>query len=98
MPHAPEELPLAHRLICARVAKGLSKIELSSKMGVSQAAISSWERGESAPTKAYRESLCDALGLDRKWLNDELPADQLHDPVRGALEALPARNKHRVVK
>lgn len=98
MPHDPEELPLAHRLICARAAKGLSKLELSAKIGVSRAAISSWERGDALPSENYKAPLCEALDLDMKWLADELPKHQMHDPLRDVLESLPARPHLRAVK
>lgn len=44
-----------------REAAGLTQIELSAKVGVTQAALSSWEIGSASPSLANMERLADAL-------------------------------------
>lgn len=50
------------RIRAARVKKGLSQAELAEKIGVSQAAIGQWERGQYLPRGRNINALNDVLG------------------------------------
>jgi SOS-response transcriptional repressor LexA len=56
------------RIKSARKKKGLSQDELSVFVGVSRAAISQWERGETTPRGKYLSDLATALGVTVEWL------------------------------
>ncbi|MBI4122060.1 MAG: helix-turn-helix transcriptional regulator [Parcubacteria group bacterium] len=46
--------------------KGMTTAQLAKKMGVSQAAVNRFERGESDPTWKFLQKLADALGVKLK--------------------------------
>ena len=48
----------------ARIKAGLSQAELASKLSVTQATVSNWERGKGNPSAAQRKVLHTVLGLD----------------------------------
>jgi uncharacterized protein len=47
-----------------RTKAGLSQTELAKKAGLSQNAISAWEKGIREPSWAAVQALCAAMGLD----------------------------------
>lgn len=55
---------IGRRLKAARVKKGLSQAELAERIGVSQAAIGQWERGQYAPRGKNLNALNEVLGPD----------------------------------
>ena len=42
--------PLSHAIQCARATRGLSQVDLASRIGVTQAAVSFWEHGKDVPS------------------------------------------------
>jgi transcriptional regulator with XRE-family HTH domain len=69
----------------ARLALGLSQIELADRVQVSQPTIAHWEQGTHAPRQLALVRLADALGVSRAWLLDGAGAAQpLTDPTRSA--------------
>lgn len=55
---------IGRRLKAARVKKGFSQAELAERIGVSQAAVGQWERGQYAPRGRNLNSLNEVLGPD----------------------------------
>lgn len=58
---------IGKRLRARREALGLTQVELAALVGVSQATISGWERGEYCPARRHEAGLTRALhavGLD----------------------------------
>lgn len=55
MPHQPQ---LGNIIRDARKVKGYSQYELGKLVGMSAAAVSSWERGRTSPTKNAWRRLC----------------------------------------
>ena len=51
-----------------RRRKGLTQLALAERLGVSDKAVSKWERGRGAPDIALFPSLSEALGVDTKAL------------------------------
>lgn len=50
----------------AREAVGLKQVQVASEMGVSQATVSNWERGESSPAAGQGRRLSRMLGVPYK--------------------------------
>ncbi|AMQ45137.1 repressor [Aeromonas veronii] len=61
-------MKVSDRIKSARKKTGLSQDELSVFVGVSRAAISQWERGETTPRGKYLGDLATALGVTVEWL------------------------------
>jgi transcriptional regulator with XRE-family HTH domain len=59
---------VAERLHLLRKRMGLTQAELGQRVGVSQASISSWERGEFAPTVTDLSKIADAAEVSLDWL------------------------------
>ena len=51
-----------------RRRRGLTQLALAERLGVSDKAVSKWERGRGAPDIALFPSLSEALGVDTKAL------------------------------
>lgn len=68
---------LAERLKQAREAKGLSQIEMASKIGVSQAAYCYYEQGLRIPSLGVAKTICGVLNVSLDWLtgNDNIKAE-----------------------
>lgn len=67
------------RLSTTRKARGLSKSELSRRVGVSPAAVTMWENTTTAvPSGANLMRLCEVLGVSERYLmsGDEPPPDE----------------------
>lgn len=63
---------------------GMSQAQFASALGVSPAQIGYWERGESEPSLAHVEVLCDRLGMSAHWLvlgRGVFAAAEIVDPV-----------------
>lgn len=60
---------LATLLRSARERAGLKKAELARRVGVSHAAVSQWEKGETAPSRRHANAVALALGLDPSAVN-----------------------------
>ncbi|CAI8908274.1 MULTISPECIES: helix-turn-helix domain-containing protein [Pseudomonas syringae group] len=82
MSGAKNSSTLGGRVKLARDATGLTQLELAELVGVSQAAISEIERGESART-AYLPEISRACGADIQWLafGGERPASEPCEPA-----------------
>lgn len=50
------------KLTRARIAKGLSKVQLAKRVGVDRITIAHWEDGTNCPQEYYHQKLADALG------------------------------------
>lgn len=59
---------LAERLKQAREEKGLSQIEMASKIGVSQAAYCYYEQGLRTPSSQMLIRIADLLDVSLDWL------------------------------
>ncbi|HEX6540334.1 MAG TPA: helix-turn-helix transcriptional regulator [Ktedonobacterales bacterium] len=59
----------AERLLQFRTRKGWSRRELAARMGVTDAAVGYWERGDGFPTIGLRPVLCKVLGVTAKDLH-----------------------------
>ena len=68
---------LAERSKQARDAKGLSQIEMASKIGVSQAAYCYYEQGLRIPSLGVAKTICGVLNVSLDWLtgNDNIKAE-----------------------
>ena len=68
---------LNERLKKAREEKGLSQIEMASKIGVSQAAYCYYEQGLRIPSLGVAKILCNVLNVSLDWLtgNDDEKAE-----------------------
>ncbi len=63
----------AERIRKFRIARGLSQIELGQRIGVSNRAVSKWERGEAYPTVDTLGDIASALGI---LVDDLIPRDE----------------------
>jgi len=54
----------------ARLAAGLTQEQLAARMGITQKAITNWERGARNPKLATIRKIADALGIDWTSLID----------------------------
>lgn len=62
-------LPLSHRLVVARRARGLTQAALGRAAGVPHAMmISGWERGVNLPRVDYLAAVARVLGVSLDWL------------------------------
>lgn len=61
---------IASRLAAARVAAGLSQVDLAKKAGVSAGAIGNIEAGTRQGTARVIQALAGALGITTTWLVD----------------------------
>ena len=60
-----EKLQFAERIRKFRISRGLSQKELGERLGVSNRAVSKWERGEAYPTVDTLGEIAMALGCKR---------------------------------
>lgn len=67
--------PFDHQMLRrARLAAGLSQVDLARKVGVEQAAVSDWERGRRSPRPIRVKKIAAALGIDSAQLVDQSAA------------------------
>jgi len=59
---------LGARIREARLAAGLTQVELGERIGRTQAVVSAWERGERRPSVDALVALAHALGRSTDWL------------------------------
>lgn len=59
---------LGTRIHAARIEAGLTQVELSARVGVTQGLLSSYERGEKRPSVETLTALARALGCSADWL------------------------------
>ena len=52
-----------------RIAHGMSQQALADKLGVTNVAVSQWERGVKQPKMEMREALCDLFNVNMEYLN-----------------------------
>ena len=81
-------MTLGERVRDRRKAAGLNQAELAALVGVSQAAVSDWEKGKATPSIGGAGALAKALGVELSWLvyGDEEPvaAEPAAPPAEGA--------------
>ncbi len=59
---------LQHRLRAARRAAGVTQVELSKALGVSQSLVSLWESGNAESRAGLTPRMADTLGVSVVWL------------------------------
>ena len=69
-------MKLHEKIYYCRKRAGLSKEELSGRVGVSRQAVSKWETGESVPETGKLAALAAALGVTVDWLLSEDEPEQ----------------------
>lgn len=52
-----------------RISHGMSQQDLAEKLGVTNVAVSQWERGVKQPKMELREALCDLFNVNIEYLN-----------------------------
>ena len=65
---------IANRIRCWREVAQITRAELASRVGVSGAAVSQWESGESNPTAERLERVAESLGVSMAEFYGPLPA------------------------
>ena len=65
------EVSLGIKIKQARVGKGLNQGELADKLGISQAAISMFEKDQRQPTPKMLDQICEILEIEKKELVGE---------------------------
>ncbi len=75
----------AERLRKFRIARGLSQLELGERLGVSNRAVSKWERGEAYPAVDTLGEIAKALGVivDDLFAGDNLPCSDSNREEKG---------------
>lgn len=69
-----EDLTLGRRIRLLRAVRCLTQEQLAECVGVSQQAISVWEKEQAFPAYRHRKALADALETDVRVLFDGLAA------------------------
>lgn len=64
-----ENATIKDRIRQLRTARGWSQQELADKLGVTNVAVSQWERGVKHPKMEMREALCDLFNVNIEYLN-----------------------------
>jgi transcriptional regulator with XRE-family HTH domain len=62
------ELSLPDRLRAVRDALGWRQSDVAGRLGLSKQAVSSWERGQSAPSYVQLKRLLDGEGISPDWV------------------------------
>jgi len=65
------EVSLGIKIKQARVGKGLNQADLADKIGISQAAISMFEKDQRQPTPKMLDHICEILEIEKKELVGE---------------------------
>lgn len=73
---------MGERIRSLRRERGMTQLELASRLHVSDKTVSKWERGQGCPDVSILPLLVDALGADAAGLLTPQPAN---DPVNGNL-------------
>ena len=64
-----EYAEIKDRIKQLRLSKGWSQQTLAEKLGVTNVAVSQWERGVKQPKMEMREALCDLFNVNMEYLN-----------------------------
>lgn len=84
-------MTLGQRIKAARIAVDLTQAELAKKLGVSDKAVSGWERDQYSPESKLLPRIRDVLGITYDLLIDgeerRSPMDDITPAERAALEA-----------
>lgn len=64
-----EYAEIKDRIKQLRLSRGWSQQELADKLGVTNVAVSQWERGVKQPKMEMREALCDLFNVNMEYLN-----------------------------
>ena len=83
-----DKFQFAERIKKFRIARGFSQVELGERLGVSNRAVSKWERGEAYPTVDTLGSIAQALGI---LVDDLLPKEGFSEGGKtreGGMESL----------
>ncbi len=64
-----EYAEIKDRIKQLRLSHGWSQQELADKLGVTNVAVSQWERGVKQPKMEMREALCDLFNVNMEYLN-----------------------------
>lgn len=64
-----EYADIKDRIKQLRLSKGWSQQMLAEKLGVTNVAVSQWERGAKQPKMEMREALCDLFNVNMEYLN-----------------------------
>jgi transcriptional regulator with XRE-family HTH domain len=91
-------MTFGNRLAAARKKIKMTQKQLGDALGVSDAAISGWERGDSAPEIHRLPALLKALKIPADWLiqGSGDPPDQ--DMIRVLLDALNSSQRRQAVR
>jgi len=76
-------MTLGERVRDRRKAAGLNQAELAALVGVSQAAVSDWEKGKATPSIGGAGALAKALDVELSWLvygDEEAAATPVAEP------------------
>lgn len=60
----------------ARIAAELTQLDLATRLGVKQPAVSAWESGKAFPTAVVLLTLAGVLDLDVRTLLEQIVAEQ----------------------
>lgn len=64
-----EYADIKDRIKQLRASRGWSQQELADRLGVTNVAVSQWERGVKKPKMEIREALCDLFNVNMEYLN-----------------------------
>jgi len=64
----PKAIEVGKRIRQAREAVGMTQIQLGSRVGVSDAAITQYEGGRNLPRLRRLEAIAEVLGVTTEWL------------------------------
>ncbi|MBO7303977.1 MAG: helix-turn-helix transcriptional regulator [Clostridia bacterium] len=70
-----DQLKIGKFIANCRKAKGLTQMQLSEKLGITDKAISKWERGVAMPDTSIMLELCDILGIS---VNELLSGEKIN--------------------
>ena len=70
-----EKKVVPYRIKQARISRGLSMVELSDLVSVSKQAISQYEMGKNAPSKAILNAIASALKYPTSFFYKPMPAN-----------------------
>jgi phage replication initiation protein len=68
-----------HHIRQARLAKGMTQVELAAAVGITQQAVSEWEAGRKTPSDTMKAALLDVLDINPvdvlpEWLDGRVSA------------------------
>ena len=62
-------MELKDRIIFARERSGMKQHQIADRLGLTQQAIQSWERGKSSPRLQKMRKLAEVLNVSEEWLS-----------------------------